>query len=94
MRFRKGDVSVSTMVWIGVAVAVLVVIGLGAFGILGDFGGLFGNLIPGFNATKTGVDVDIQYVRYDLLEENAKYYDGVKWVEFKGEKEVTGGKIL
>ena len=51
-----------------------------------------GILVPSFNDTKP-IARDIQVFRYQILDNNIKYYDGEEWLDFKEELELSDKRI-
>ncbi len=89
---KKGDVEISHLIGGVIAVAVLIIV---IFGVYGFYTGTyaFADFIPGFNSTKEGVK-GIEILKYDILEDEVFYYDGNKWIGFKGKTIKLGDKEI
>jgi len=77
---------------IAAVVIVLVIIGLWLW--FSGSGLPFASYLPGFNQTKPPV-VDMEILRYRILQDKVQYYDGIKWNDFstQGSVEMNGKKI-
>jgi len=77
-----------------IAAVVLVLVIIGLYLWFSGSGLPFASYLPGFNQTKPPV-VDMEILRYRILQDKVQYYDGIKWNDFKdqGSVEMNGKTI-
>ncbi len=87
---KRGDEGTPNIIYVGIAIAVLAVVGFGAFKILGGESNIIDNLIPNFLKGGDATNNAVKYVRFNMADYNLEYYDEAKWVQIKDKISLNG----
>ncbi len=80
----KGDVIISRLIGIVIAVVVLVIVLVGLFFFYSGKAFPFFQWLPDFKRNATVVEGS-EIIRYDIIGDKVQYYDGTSWVDFSND---------